>query len=72
MNWDSQPGVPRPGWARDPAWRHGEEGEHLLVRTTADGRQRIVRVSRPGDVLGLEALATARYDTEAVALGPSR
>lgn len=39
-----------------------------LVRTTADGRQRIVRVSRPGDVLGLEALATARYDTEAVAL----
>ncbi len=39
-----------------------------LVRSTADGRQRIVRVSRPGDVLGLEALATARYDTEAVAL----
>jgi len=39
-----------------------------LVRTTADGRQRIVRVSRPGDVLGLEALATAHYDTEAVAM----
>lgn len=39
-----------------------------LVRSTADGRQRIVRVSRPGDVLGLEALATTRYDTEAVAL----
>lgn len=39
-----------------------------LVRTTADGRQRIVRVLRSGDVLGLEALATARYDTEAVAM----
>jgi signal transduction histidine kinase len=39
VNWDSQPGVPRPGWARDPAWRHGEEGEHLLVRTTADGHR---------------------------------
>ncbi len=39
-----------------------------LVRVTADGRQRIVRVLRPGDVAGLEALATARYDSEAVAL----
>ncbi len=39
VNWDSQPGVPRPGWARDPAWRHSEEGENLLVRTTADGHR---------------------------------
>ena len=39
VNWDSQPGVPRPGWARDPAWRHNEEGENLLVRTTADGHR---------------------------------
>jgi len=39
-----------------------------LVRSTADGRERIVRVLRPGDVAGLEALATARYDTEAVAM----
>jgi len=39
-----------------------------LVRATADGRERIVRVLRPGDVAGLEALANARYDTEAIAL----
>ncbi|MDO8449341.1 MAG: Crp/Fnr family transcriptional regulator [Rhodoferax sp.] len=39
-----------------------------LVRVTTDGRQRIVRVLRPGDVAGLEALATSRYDSEAVAL----
>lgn len=39
-----------------------------LVRSTADGRQRIVRVLRPGDVAGLEALANARYDSDAVAL----
>lgn len=39
-----------------------------LVRSTADGRERIVRVLRPGDVIGIEALATSHYDTEAVAL----
>lgn len=39
-----------------------------LVRVTADGRQRIVRVLRPGDVAGLEALATTHYASEAVAL----
>lgn len=44
------------------------KGMVKLVRATADGRERIVRVLRPGDVLGLEALATARYDSEAVAL----
>jgi len=44
------------------------KGMVKLVRTTADGRARIVRVLRPGDVVGLEALATARYDTEAIAL----
>ncbi len=38
-----------------------------LVRNSADGRQRIVRVLRPGDVAGLEALAHARYDSDAVA-----
>lgn len=41
-----------------------------LLRTTADGRERIVRVLRAGDAIGLEALATSRYDTEAVALTP--
>ena len=44
------------------------KGMVKLVRATADGRERIVRVLRPGDVVGLEALATARYDTEAIAL----
>lgn len=39
-----------------------------LVRGTSDGRQRIVRVLRPGDVAGLEALAHGRYDTDAIAL----
>lgn len=39
-----------------------------LVRSTLDGRQRIVRVLRSGDVVGLEALAIARYDSDAIAL----
>lgn len=39
-----------------------------LVRSTPDGRQRVLRVLRPGDVIGIEALAGARYDSEAVAL----
>jgi CRP/FNR family transcriptional regulator len=39
-----------------------------LVRVTADGRQRIVRVLRPGDVVGIEALVTSQYDSQAVAL----
>ncbi len=39
-----------------------------LIRITNDGRKRIVRILRPGDVAGLEALATNRYDSEAVAL----
>ncbi len=41
-----------------------------LVRSTLDGRPRIVRVLRAGDVVGLEALAAARYDSDAVALTP--
>jgi len=44
------------------------KGMVKLVRSTIDGRARIVRVLRPGDVCGIEATATARYDTEAVAL----
>jgi CRP-like cAMP-binding protein len=39
-----------------------------LVRNTADGRQRIVRVLRSGDVIGLEALMAPTYDSDAVAL----
>jgi CRP-like cAMP-binding protein len=39
-----------------------------LVRVTSDGRSRVVRVLFPGDVVGLEALATGQYDSQAVAL----
>lgn len=39
-----------------------------LVRSTADGRERIVRVLKAGDIVGIEALATGHYDSEAVAL----
>lgn len=39
-----------------------------LVRNMQDGRQRIVRVLSPGDVIGLEALFVATYESEAVAL----
>ncbi len=41
-----------------------------LVRSTLDGRPRIVRVLRAGDVVGLEAFAGARYDSDAIALTP--
>jgi CRP-like cAMP-binding protein len=44
------------------------KGTVKLVRATVDGRERIVRVLRPGDVIGLEALVTGRYDSEAVAM----
>ena len=44
------------------------EGLIKLVRVTHDGRQRIVRVQRPFDVVGLEALSTGRYDSTTVAL----
>ena len=39
-----------------------------LVRTTTDGRERIVRVMRQGDVIGLEALVHGKFETAAVAL----
>ena len=39
-----------------------------LVRNLSDGRQRIVRVLRAGDVVGLEAMFSETYDSEAVAL----
>lgn len=68
----------------DLAFTHGEiiysEGEKALgvftlrqgmvklVRSTSDGRERIVRVLRVGDVVGIEALATRFFESEAVAL----
>lgn len=39
-----------------------------LVRHTSDGRERIVRVLRQGDVIGLEALVQGKFETTAVAL----
>lgn len=39
-----------------------------LVKTSTDGRKRIVRVLRSGDVIGIEALASASYDSDAIAL----
>ena len=39
-----------------------------LVRNSMDGRQRIVRVLRAGDVIGLEALMGPVYDSDAVSL----
>lgn len=39
-----------------------------LVRWSSDGRPRILRVLRAGDVIGIEALASGQYDSEAVAL----
>ena len=44
------------------------QGMVKLVRVSADGRERVVRVLVPGDVAGLEALATGHYDSQAVAL----
>ena len=41
-----------------------------LVRSTLDGRPRIVRVLPAGDVVGLEALASPQYDCDAVTLTP--
>lgn len=37
-----------------------------LSRVSADGRQRVLRVHKPGDLIGLEALTTRRYDSDAV------
>lgn len=39
-----------------------------LSRVSADGRQRIIRVHKPGDLIGLEALAVRRYDSDATAV----
>jgi len=44
------------------------KGVVKLVRNAADGRARIVRILKPGDVIGLEALFSAVYDSDAIAL----
>ena len=40
-----------------------------LVRNVADGRARIVRILKTGDVIGLEALFSNVYEADAIALG---
>jgi CRP/FNR family transcriptional regulator, anaerobic regulatory protein len=65
--------------AGHPVVRMGETATSLytirsgvvkLVRNTVDGRQRIVRVLRSGDVIGLEALMGPTYDSDAITLTP--
>lgn len=61
-------------------YRSGEQGNRIytlrhgfmkLVRYLPDGTQRIVRLVRPSDVTGLEALLGQPYEHEAVALQAS-
>lgn len=58
----------------------GDRGEFMftvrsgalkLVQYLPDGSQRIVRLARPSDVLGLEAILDAPYQHEAVVLQPT-
>lgn len=48
------------------------DGAVKLVRYQTDGTQRIVRLLRPGDVLGLEAVLGGCYDATAMTLGEVR
>jgi len=47
-------------------------GAIKLVRYGSDGNQRILRVLRPGDVCGLEALVRPGYDHTAITLAPTK
>jgi CRP-like cAMP-binding protein len=67
----------KPGTA---LYRGGDAGEHMftvrsgalkLIQFLPDGSQRIVRLARATDVLGLEALLDDRYQHDAVALQPT-
>lgn len=58
-----------------PVYHLGDQGTALytlrsgmikLVQSLPDGAQRIVRLRRPGDTLGLEALLTLPYEHDAV------
>ncbi|NBC48587.1 MAG: cyclic nucleotide-binding domain-containing protein [Gammaproteobacteria bacterium] len=63
-----------------PLYQSGEVGDHMftvrsgslkLVQYLPDGSQRIVRIARGTDVLGLEALLGNAYQHDAVALAPT-
>jgi CRP/FNR family transcriptional regulator, anaerobic regulatory protein len=60
-------------------FRQGEDGRHIftvrqgmikLNRIRHNGDQRIMRILRPGDTAGLEAVADNYYDYDAIALYP--
>ena len=60
-------------------FRQGGDGQHIftiqqgmvkLNRLRPNGDQRIMRILRPGDVGGLEAIVANRYEYEAIALDP--
>lgn len=59
--------------------RQGAEGQYVftirkglvkLCRLRENGDQRIMRVLRPGDVVGIEAIVAGRYEYDAIALEP--
>jgi CRP-like cAMP-binding protein len=61
-------------------YRPGDEGEHMftvrsgalkLVQYLPDGSQRIVRLARRADILGLEAILGGTYQHDAVVLQPT-
>lgn len=60
-------------------FRQGEDGRHIftvrqgmvkLNRIRHNGDQRIMRILRPGDAVGLEAVVDNSYDYDAIALYP--
>ncbi len=62
-----------------PLFRQGDEANGIyairtgmikLNRINADGTQRIVRVLRPGNTVGLEAMLHRQYEHDAIALTP--
>lgn len=61
-------------------FRDGDNGQAIytlrqgmikLVKRNPDGRDRILRLLRIGDVVGLESMVTQHYGSDAVALQPS-
>jgi CRP/FNR family transcriptional regulator, anaerobic regulatory protein len=60
-------------------FRQGDNGQYIfslrqgmvkLNRIRQNGNQRIMRILRPGDVGGLEAMVSSQYEYDAVALDP--
>ena len=58
--------------ARSDALFTVREGALKLVRHGVDGSARIVRIVKPGDLVGLEVLSDRDYDASAIAIGPVR